>query len=270
LKSGWVDDRAVPVVAGAAPGLVATDAANGFAQTALCASAPPLRDKARRQGIAAVAIRRVVARHRAVCRQGLHRACDGQRAAAHGGLGGQANEPRHQPDGVRLPASGAQAARLGPGVERDRPGEVLLAAERGLPLPEGVGLDADGQATAARAVLDGGTLLPFGGHKGSSIAFMIEIVAGALTLTGGCFGFEGRSGEYPGAQTPKAGQAIILIDPMRVPRNHHFERIERLFAAVTESGVERLPAERRYAQRERSLRQGIVVSDRNWAMLQPK
>ena len=147
---------------------------------------------------------------------------------------------------------------------------MLLAAERGLPLPEGVGLDADGQATAARAVLDGGTLLPFSGHKGSSIAFMIEIVAGALTLTGGCFGFEGRSGEYPGAQTPKAGQAIILIDPMRVPRNHHFERIERLFAAVTESGVERLPAERRYAQRERSLRQGIVVSDRNWAMLQPK
>jgi delta1-piperideine-2-carboxylate reductase len=115
-------------------------------------------------------------------------------------------------------------------------------------------------------VLDGGTLLTFGGHKGSSIAFMIEILAGALT--GGCFGFEDRSAEYPGAQTPKAGQAVILIDPTRVPHNHYLERIEALFAAIAESGVERLPADRRYAQRERSLRHGIMISDRNWAMLQ--
>ena len=115
-------------------------------------------------------------------------------------------------------------------------------------------------------MLDGGTLLPFGGHKGSTIALMIEILAGALT--GGCFGFEDRSGEYPGAQTPKAGQAVILIDPTRVPRNFYFERIESLFAAITASGVERLPAERRYAQRECSLRRGIVLSDRNWAILQ--
>src|ERR1700722_3580081 len=57
LKSGWVDGRAVPVVADAAPGLVATDAANGFAQPALRASAKLLRDKARTQGIAALAIR---------------------------------------------------------------------------------------------------------------------------------------------------------------------------------------------------------------------
>src|SRR5437764_2943678 len=57
LKSGWVDGQAVPVVADAAPGLVATDAANGFAQPALRTSAPLLRDKARRQGIAAAAIR---------------------------------------------------------------------------------------------------------------------------------------------------------------------------------------------------------------------
>jgi LDH2 family malate/lactate/ureidoglycolate dehydrogenase len=63
-------------------------------------------------------------------------------------------------------------------------------------------------------VLDGGSILPFGGHNGSSIAFMIEILAGALT--GGPFGFEDRSREYPGAQTPKAGQTVILIDPLHV------------------------------------------------------
>src|ERR1044071_9322044 len=51
LKSGWVDGRAVPVVTDAAPGLVVTEAANGFAQPALRASAPLLREKARLQRI---------------------------------------------------------------------------------------------------------------------------------------------------------------------------------------------------------------------------
>jgi len=115
-------------------------------------------------------------------------------------------------------------------------------------------------------VLNGGSILPFGGHKGSSIAFMIEILAGALT--GGPFGFEDRSSEYPGAQTPKAGQTVILIDPLHVPGNRYFERIESLFDAIAAGGVERLPAERRYARREQPLRDGISVSDHDWETLQ--
>src|SRR6516162_9282898 len=57
LKSGWADGRALPEVTDAAPGLVLTEAGNGFAQPALRASAALLRQKARSQGIAAVAIR---------------------------------------------------------------------------------------------------------------------------------------------------------------------------------------------------------------------
>src|SRR4051795_6055926 len=88
-------------------------------------------------------------------------------------------------------------------------GDVLLAMQRGEPLPEGVGLDADGRSTTdPHALLEGGgSALPFGQHKGSSIALMIEVLAGALT--GGCFGLEDGSAEYPGAQTSKAGQTVI-------------------------------------------------------------
>jgi delta1-piperideine-2-carboxylate reductase len=39
FQNGWVDGKAVPVVSDVAPGLIATDAANGFAQPALRASA---------------------------------------------------------------------------------------------------------------------------------------------------------------------------------------------------------------------------------------
>jgi delta1-piperideine-2-carboxylate reductase len=59
-------------------------------------------------------------------------------------------------------------------------GEILLAAQRGDMLSEGVGLDADARPTTdPHAVLGGGSILPFGRHKGSSIAFMIEIIAGS-------------------------------------------------------------------------------------------
>ncbi|MGD9614840.1 MAG: hypothetical protein AB7H90_13085 [Alphaproteobacteria bacterium] len=70
-------------------------------------------------------------------------------------------------------------------------------------------------------------------------------------MTGGNFGFEDRSGAYPGAQTSKAGwQAVIPIDPRCIPGNQYFERIDSLFAAIVESGVAQLSAERRYARRQ--------------------
>jgi delta1-piperideine-2-carboxylate reductase len=146
-------------------------------------------------------------------------------------------------------------------------GEVLLAAAHGDALPAGAGLDAEGMPTTdPSAVRDGGSLLPFARHKGSSIALMIEILAAALTS--GSFGFEDHSAAYPGAQTSKNGQTVILIDPTRVPGNRYFERIEGLFTTIAESGVKRLPAERRYQRREQALRDGIAVSDRDWATLQ--
>jgi delta1-piperideine-2-carboxylate reductase len=273
LKSGWVDGRAVPVVTDAAPGLVATEAANGLAQPALRASALLLREKVRSQGIAALAIRN--SHHFAALWPDIEPfAVDGfivlamvngrQRMAVWGGnrkLFGTSPVAFACPRPGRLPLVWDQASSV------MAQGEILLAAQRGHMLPEGVGLDADGRPTTnPHAVLDGGSILPFSGHKGSSIAFMIEIIAGALT--GGPFGFEDRSHEYPGAQTPKAGQTVILIDPLLVPGNRYFERIEDLFEAVVASGVERLPAERRYARRQQSLRDGITVSDRDWAILQ--
>jgi delta1-piperideine-2-carboxylate reductase len=241
---------------------VATEAANGFAQPALRASTPLLREKARRQGIAAVAIRN--SHHFAAVWPDIEPfAVEGfialamvngrLRIVVWGGkrkLLGTSPMAFASPRPGRLPLVWDQAS----GVLAQ--GEVLLAAQRGKMLPEGVGLDADGRPTTdPRAVLDGGSILPFGGHKGSSIALMIEILAGALTS--GPFGFEDRSHEYPGAQTPKAGQTVILIDPLHVPGNRYFERIESLFEAIKASGVERLPADRRYAVREQSLRNGI-------------
>lgn len=251
---------------------MATEAANGFAQPAL-ASAPLLREKAQRQGIAAVAIRN--SHHFAAVWPDIEPfAAEGFIALAMVNgrqrmvvWGGKRKLLGTSPMAVACPRSGTLPLVWDQATSVMAQGEILLAAHRGEILPEGVGLDADGRpATDPREVLDGGSILPFGGHKGSSIAFMIEILAGALT--GGPFGFKDRSREYRGVQTPKAGQTVILIDPLLVPDNRYFDRIESLFEAIAESGVERLPAERRYSRREQALRDGIPVSDRDWATLQ--
>ncbi|HEX3952317.1 MAG TPA: Ldh family oxidoreductase [Stellaceae bacterium] len=273
LKSGWVVGAAEPVVVDAAPGLIATDAANGFAQPALLASASLLRDKTRQQGIAALAIRN--SHHFAALWPDIEpfaaegfitlAMVNGRRRMAV--WNGRQKILGTNPMAFACPRTGRPPLVWDQASSVIAQGEVLLAAEHGRALPAGVGLDADGLPTLhPRAVLDGGSLSPFGGHKGSSIAFMVEILAGALT--GGCFGFEDRSAGYLGAQTSKAGQTVILIDPSRVPDNRYFERIETLFAAITESGVERLPAEHRYRRREQAGRDGIAVADRDWAKLQ--
>src|SRR5262249_56075245 len=82
-------------------------------------------------------------------------------------------------------------------------GEVMLAAMHGKPIPEGAGFDAAGRpTTAADAVLAGGALGPFGGHKGSAIALMVELMGGALT--GGDLAFQDRSAAFTPAQSPTA------------------------------------------------------------------
>lgn len=56
-----------------------------------------------------------------------------------------------------------------------------MLARAGESVAAGVGLDRDGASTRdARAIVDGGALLPFGGYKGSHVAMAIELLAGPL------------------------------------------------------------------------------------------
>lgn len=64
-------------------------------------------------------------------------------------------------------------------------GKIQLAPDRDQRIPEGWAIDAQGQpATTPREFLDGGGLLPFGGHKGYALALLVELLCGALTGAG--------------------------------------------------------------------------------------
>jgi len=138
-------------------------------------------------------------------------------------------------------------------------GDIQIAAREGRELPPGCGVDREGRPTQdARAILDGGALLPFGGHKGSALSMMVELLAAALT--GGNFSFGFSWENHPGAQSPRTGQLLIVIDPSKGAGANFAQRAEELVRALYDAGQERLPGDRRYRLREEAEALGVPVS----------
>eukprot|EP00928_Gymnodinium_smaydae_P065285 TRINITY_DN48451_c0_g1_i1.p1 TRINITY_DN48451_c0_g1~~TRINITY_DN48451_c0_g1_i1.p1 ORF type:complete len:257 (-),score=64.50 TRINITY_DN48451_c0_g1_i1:55-720(-) len=90
-------------------------------------------------------------------------------------------------------------------------GKLRLAAQRGEPIPEGVGLDKDGRPTRDGMEAFHGVTLPFGGAKGAALSLLMDVLAGALT--GANFAGEVRS-LYGDMDNPQdVGHFILCISP---------------------------------------------------------
>lgn len=195
LASGWVNGQAVPKVEDVASGYISVDAGGGFAQPALAAARELLVSKARSAGIAVLAIHNshhfaalwpdvepfadeglvalsVVNSMTCVVPQGAERPLFGT-----------------NPIAFAAPCAGGAPIVFDMATSAIAHGDVQIAARKGELLPDGMGVDRLGQPTRdPAAILDGGALLPFGGHKGSALSMMVELLAAALT--GGNFSFE--------------------------------------------------------------------------------
>ena len=273
LASGWVNGNAVPVVTDVASGFVRVDAANGFAQPALEAARSLLVEKARSAGIALLAIHN--SHHFAAlwpdvepfAEQGLvalsvvnSMTC----VVPHG-----ADRPLFGTNPIAFAAPRADGLPIvfDLATSAIAHGDVQIAARKGERLPPGMGVDSLGQPTQdPKAVLEGGALLPFGGHKGSALSMMVELLAAALT--GGNFSFEFNWADHPGARTPWTGQLLILIDPSKTAGQSFAERSQELVRQMHAAGLRRLPGDRRHRTRARSDEQGIEVDAQELARLQ--
>ena len=106
-------------------------------------------------------------------------------------------------------------------------GTVLHAKESGGTLPEGVALDADGQPTTDPAAALEGTILPFGGPKGSGLAIAVEVLAGGLV--GAAMG-EDVTGTYHTEDPCTKGDLFVAIDPAAMGVPDFGERAGRFLA----------------------------------------
>lgn len=264
LTGSWIDGRAQPQVIDAAPGAVRVEAMNGFAQPALAAAAPLLLSKARHGGIVIGTIRKC--HHIGALWQDVE-------SFAREGLVALAfvnSRKRIVPHGGRVPVYGTNpmafaVPRNGDPIVFDQAssamsyGDVRLAARQGETVPPGTGVDRDGNPTIdPKAIVNGGALLPFGGYKGAAIAMMTEIMAGALSFSP--FSFEFEEAASAGRDTIGTGQTIVLIAPDFLGNGSVFRaRIDTLVATLRNAGQARLPGDRRYEARRRSLAAGIEI-----------
>lgn len=264
LQTNWVNGSAPMTITDSTPGVVHVDAANGFAQAALARAKATAIKKARTNGICAISIHN--SHHFAAL------APDVEQFAGVGLVCLAFVSCRSlivAPDAHRMvlgtnPVAFAVPRPAAPPLVCDQAssvmahGDVLLAAQEGREVGETVGVDRNGNATRdPRRIIDGGALLPFGGIKGFWIAFLVEVMAAALT--GSRFGFEDNLERPDGGATSNAGQMLILIDPGKTGATYFGARIEALLQVIISAGTARLPGARRYSARATASAEGIEV-----------
>jgi len=272
LDAGWVDGRAEPLVEDVAPAMLRSDGRNGFALPVLKLARPALVAKARTNGIALLTVRN--AHHFSAvwpdiepfAREGFIALAMINSMSSVVPHGGHRKLYGTNPLGFAAPRAGGDPLVFDQATSALSNGDVQIAAREGHQLPPNSGVDRDGNPTTdPKAVLDGGALLSFGGYKGSSIGMMMEIMAAGLA--GGRFSYEVDFSTHPGAATPNTAQTYIVVDPGRGAVTEFTARIEALIAEIHDAGQERLPGDRRYANRREAVANGIALSDEEYAMV---
>ena len=127
-------------------------------------------------------------------------------------------------------------------------GEVQVAKREGHKVPLGTGLTKEGKETIDPGeIVNGGVLLPFGGYKGSGIAMMVELLAGALV--GDNFSYETAAKDNNDGGPPSGGEFILAISPDKLSGNDWDNHSSKFFDKMKSMEGVRLPGERRHKNR---------------------
>jgi len=137
-------------------------------------------------------------------------------------------------------------------------GDLMVAQTEGKEIKEGVAIDGDGNMTVDPAKAMEGGILPIAGHKGSGLAFIVELLGGALS-----------NSRVGGAVDGGWGSFYILIDPKMFRDLDEFKSdvqkaIDELKSAPKAKGVNEIffPGEQSYYKRKKNMQADrIEVSD---------
>jgi uncharacterized oxidoreductase len=170
-----------------------------------------------------------------------------------------------------------------PGPEPQRPiildmatsvvamGKVRVARNKGEQLKPGILLDGEGKPTTDPDAMyrqPRGAVLTFGEHKGYALAFVCEMLAGALCGSGT------MRPERQGRGTATNGMLTIVIDPSRlIDREWLREEIAAITRYITASPPARpdepvlIPGDPERLTRAERLANGVPIDDETWREL---
>ncbi|MCW5982233.1 MAG: Ldh family oxidoreductase [Bryobacteraceae bacterium] len=272
-----VDPRGEPRVVSERPGAIVVDGGNSMGQIGSVFAMRRAIEKAREQNVVAAAVRG--SNH---CGAMAYYA---MMALAEGMIGIAATNalPTMAPWGGRDRLVGINPLAVAIPAGRNRPivydaafsacshGKIRIYHQKGLPLPEGWALDAEGRPTTDAAAALEGLLRPIGGYKGYSLALIFGILSAGLS--GAAYGTRlgnMNDGPRPGVDGHfyMALNVGAFIDPAEFGRQVD-EAIDEIRASRTAPGFDRiyLPGEIEAETEERYLREGIPLNEATLADL---
>ena len=254
LKSGKINGKNRPKISKITPSVIKVDGNNCLAPMVLNKSLPELIKAAKENGVAVLSITNshhmaaMWPETEAIAEEGLVAfACTSYKPAV-------APAGSIKPLFGTNPISFAWPRKNKPPVVYDMAtasmamGEVQVAKREGHKVPLGTGLTKDGKETTDPAeIADGGVLLPFGGYKGSGIAMMVELLAGALV--GDNFSYETAEKDNNDGGPPSGGEFILAISPEKLSNSDWDTHSSKFFEKMKSMGDVRLPGERRHKNR---------------------
>ncbi len=253
MCSGKVNGKAKPTLETVTPAILRMNGDHGYTPLAIQRGIPELAKAAKHLGIAAMSI--INTYHFAALWP------ETEALAEHGlvGMAFTAYKPKVAPAGatqalfgtnpisVAWPRPGHSPWVFDMATSAKALGDIQIAARDGHSVPAGTGLDRDGNTTTDPSkIADGGVLLPFGGHKGSAIATMVELFAAGLT--GEQFSFEAGESDIEDGGPARGGELLLAMSPQLIAGDNWQAHCEAFFEKLEDLGS-RLPGQRRHENR---------------------
>ncbi|MEM6849071.1 MAG: 2-oxo-4-hydroxy-4-carboxy-5-ureidoimidazoline decarboxylase [Pseudomonadota bacterium] len=254
LTNGVANGRAVPRRVAANGATIVWDGDSGYTPTTYEQALPDLADTALDEGVAVLGVR-----------NSFHFAAmwpEVEYLAERGlvGLAATANFPYLAPAGGTSAILGTNPMAFAYPSPDGTPfvfdfatsemarGDVMLAARDGHALPPGSGVDSEGNPTTDPAKVLEGAQLPFGGHKGSALAIMVELLAGGVV--GDIFSDEaGLKGDASGV--PPGGVFVLAMSPTMIGGKDTIANANAFLERLAAQPGVRLPGQRRHRNRAR-------------------
>ena len=237
LRSGAMRAVTEPAVLTDSGPLVLLDGRDGTGQVLADRARALATERARAHGVGAVGVRN--SNHfgtamwftRRAARDGYVAVLTTNASPAMAPWGGRERRIGTNPWSIAAPGPDGRVLALDIANTAVARGKIYLARSRGESIPESWALTADGAPTTdpAEGVL--GVVLPMAGHKGYAIAFMMDVLSGALT--GSAVG-TGVHGPYEPEARSGCGHLFLALDPEAFGDRAGYEaRVRQLVEEVT-------------------------------------
>ena len=254
LQSKKVDGSAKPEVIEVTPVILRCDAKNGFAPLANQYGIKKLIEATQKFGIAGLSIQRchhfaaLWPEVEAISEHGLVGLTSVSYMPGVAPTGGATALFGTNPIAFSWPRPGKNPIVFDMATASMAKGEIQIAARDGHSVPLGTGLSSSGELTTDASEIDKGVLLPFGGHKGSVIALMVELLSGPLV--GETFSYETKERDNGDGGPAQGGQFILAMSPEIISGKDTSAQTEEFLKKYNDIEGTRLPGLRRHENRK--------------------